>query len=366
SNRTHALHKHRPISLFPTIHPPSPDDISNERPIASGLDMMINLYKPVDDTFINVWNKVRTHASPTWIAQVQNQLSDALPPYFDCTESQAVELRVTQQWLRTMLWQLCVSQGLVSSVAADNSMTFKYPIEISRNLLSTTHQFSQQAMEVHGMGLIEKLFDIACCLTDVVACIPFSPDTFALGPQDYVSQFLTLLSALHSGQTRYLQLLVAKVSKVLPNLPLPQSLNIPPLGSGLGLAPSSLGAVPSNIGDELSSLTSVTLPSYLSTELIRQLTAQAGAQLPFSTFQHSLLQAPASRVEDLSLYDSSAPHSTHSSSSAPASQIGTPEPYDSTSQPRSQLPTQGHGHPAHTIPSSHPQHATIQSHQLGI
>lgn len=366
TERTHALHKHRPITLFPTIHPPSLDEIPSERPIASGLDMMINLFKPVDDTFINVWNKVRTLANPTWTAQVQNQLSEALPSYFDCTESQAVELRVTQQWLRTMLWQLCVSQGLVSSVAADHSMTFKYPIEISRDLLSMTHQFSQHAMEVHGVGLIEKLFDIACCLTDVVACIPFSPDTFALGPRDYVSRFLTLFSALHGGQTRYLQLLVAKVSEVLPNLPLPRSLNIPPLGAGLGLTPNSLGSVPSNISDELSSMATVTSPSYPSTELIRQLAAQTGAQLPFNTSQHALLQAPASRVEDLSLYDTAGPHSTHSSASASASQSGTPGPYDTTSQPRSQLPSQSHGHPVHTVPSSHPQHPTVQSHQLGI
>lgn len=213
---------------------------------------------------------------------------------------------------------------------------------------------------------IEKLFDIACCLTDVVACIPFSPDTFALGPRDYVSRFLTLFSALHGGQTRYLQLLVAKVSEVLPNLPLPRSLNIPPLGAGLGLTPNSLGSVPSNISDELSSMATVTSPSYPSTELIRQLAAQTGAQLPFNTSQHALLQAPASRVEDLSLYDTAGPHSTHSSASASASQSGTPGPYDTTSQPRSQLPSQSHGHPVHTVPSSHPQHPTVQSHQLGI
>jgi hypothetical protein len=115
---------------------------------------MVNLYKPVNDEFVLLWNKVHPHANPTWIAQVQNQLSEALPPYFDCTESQAADLRVTQQWLRTMLWQLCVSQGLVSSVSADITMTFKYPIEISRDLLALTTQFSQQAMEVHGVGLV--------------------------------------------------------------------------------------------------------------------------------------------------------------------------------------------------------------------
>jgi hypothetical protein len=157
-HRTHALHKHRPITLYPTIHPPTLDEIPSEGPIASGLDLLVNLYKPIDETFVQLWNKIHTNNNPTWLARLQNQLSDALPAYLECTESQAVDLRVTQQWLRTMVWQLCVSQGLVSSVAADNAMTFKYPIEISRDLLSMTQQFSQHAMEVHGMGLVSSSF----------------------------------------------------------------------------------------------------------------------------------------------------------------------------------------------------------------
>ncbi|KAF1958550.1 hypothetical protein CC80DRAFT_14427 [Byssothecium circinans] len=368
AERTHALHKHRPISLFPTIHPPSLNEFPEDRQIASGLESMVNLYKPVDDTFVHVWNKVRPHANPSWIAQVQTQLSEAVPSYLECMESQAVDLRVTQQWLRTMLWQLSVSQGLVSSVAADRAMTFKYPIEISRDLLSMTQQFSQHAMEVHGVGLIEKLFDIACCLTDVVACIPFSPDAFALGPRDYVSRFLTLFSALHGGQTRYLQLLVAKVTEVLPNLPLPRSLNVSQSpATAIGLAPGALGSVSSHIGDDLSSLPTVTSPSYPSNDLIRQLAAQTGAQLPFNTSQPpSLLQAASSRVEDLSLYDASGAHSTHSSGSAPPSQAGTPGPYCSSGQPRAQLPTQAHGLSPDSISSSHSQHATLASHHLGI
>lgn len=157
-HRTHALHKHRPISLYPTIHPPSLDELPSDRPIAIGLELLVNLYKPFDDTFFSIWNKVRSHANPTWLAQLQSQLSEALPPYLECTEIQAVDLRVSQQWLRTMVWQLCVSQGLVSSVAADAAMTFKYPIEISRDLLSLTHQFSQQAMEAHGVGLVSVVY----------------------------------------------------------------------------------------------------------------------------------------------------------------------------------------------------------------
>ncbi|KAF1966937.1 hypothetical protein BU23DRAFT_307139 [Bimuria novae-zelandiae CBS 107.79] len=368
AERTHALHKHRPISLYPTIHAPSLEGSPSETPVTSGLTYLINLFKPVDDTFISLWNKVQTHGNPSWIGQLQNQLTEALPSYFDCTESQAADLRITQQWLRTMLWQLCVSQGLVSSMAADNTLTFKYPIEISRDLLSMTHQFSQHAMEVHGVGLIEKLFDIACCLTDVVACIPFSPDTFALGPRDYVSRFLTLFSALRGGQTRYLPLLLVKVSDVLPSLPLPRSLNLPRniSTSTMSSTSGSLGTIASNIHDDLAGLPTIASPSYPSNELIRQLAAQTGAQLPFNTSQQSLLQAPSSRVEDLSLYDTSAPHSTHSSGSAPPSQAGTPSPYDSAIHSRPQLPTQAHNHAPSQIQQSHTQHPQLQNHQLGI
>lgn len=88
---------------------------------------------------------------------MHTQLSEAVPSYMECTEPQAVEIRITQQWLKAMAWQLCVCQGLVSSVSNDNCMTFKYPIDISRDLLSMAHQFSQQTMEMHGAELVRKL-----------------------------------------------------------------------------------------------------------------------------------------------------------------------------------------------------------------
>ncbi|OWY45860.1 transcription factor Pf2 [Alternaria alternata] len=267
AERTYALHKHRPITLHPTIHPPSLDEVPSDRPIAVGLELMINMFKVIDDTFINLWNRVHnTHASAAWITQVHTQLSEAVPTYFECTEVQEVQIRITQQWLRSQAWQLSVCQGLVSSVSNDIPLTFKYPIEIARDLLTISHQFSQQAMEMHGVGLIEKLFDVARCLTDVVACTSFSPNAFALGPRDYVSRFLTLISALRGGQTRYLPLLLAKLSEVLPNLPLPQSLNLPqtvPTGT-LGL----------------------------------------DAQPPYNIIQYPMVNVSTTHVGDMSLYDS--------------------------------------------------------------
>jgi hypothetical protein len=44
----------------------------------------------------------------------------------------------------------------LSSGNDDPSMTFQYPVEIARDLVSMTSQFSQQSMEVHGIGLVSR------------------------------------------------------------------------------------------------------------------------------------------------------------------------------------------------------------------
>ena len=195
----------------------------------------------------------------------------------------------------------------------------------------------------------------------MAACIPFSPNTYTLGPRDHIAHFLTLLSALRGGQTRYLQLLVAKVSDVLPNFPLPRTLNVPQ-NIYPGLSTGALGTVSSNMSDDMSgsSVASSSSP-HLSNELIRQLAAQTGAQLPFHTAQQSILQTPTSRVEDLTLYDVPAPAplppqssgSNHSGHSTPGPYMPSPS-HDSTSP---------HAHSSVQVPSSH---SHMQGHHIGV
>jgi len=115
----------------------------------------------------------------------------------------------------------------LSSGCDDPSMTFQYPVEIARDLVSMTSQFSHQSMEVHGIGLIEKLFDVACSLTDVLSLLPPNSDPFSLGPRDYLHQFMTLLSVLRNGDSRFLPLLLSKVHDVLPKLANPMLQTVP-------------------------------------------------------------------------------------------------------------------------------------------
>lgn len=219
TERAYALQQHRPLTLQSTINPPRLDEDPSETVELSGFIHLVNLFRPFDDTFVGLWNKARTGCTTEWLARLQQQLSEALPIYLQSTETQAVDLRCSQQWLRTMVWQLSISHGYLSSVSNENAMSFRYPIEISRDLVAATSGFSQQSMEVHGIGLIEKLFDVACTLTDVMSCVPYEQHSFEYGPRDYLNQLMTLISSLRGGQQRYMPLLLAKVHEAMPQLP---------------------------------------------------------------------------------------------------------------------------------------------------
>ena len=73
---------------------------------------------------------------------------------------------------------------------------------------------------------IEKLFDVACALVDVMS-LPINIATFELGPLDYLTQLINLISTLRGGESRYLPLIIAKIRDTLPALtsPVIRSLN---------------------------------------------------------------------------------------------------------------------------------------------
>ena len=76
-------------------------------------------------------------------------------------------------------------------------------------------------MEVHGIGLIEKLFVVACTLTDVMSCVPYEQYTFEYGPRDYLNQMMSLISTLRGGHQRYMPLLLSKINETMPSMPTP-------------------------------------------------------------------------------------------------------------------------------------------------
>lgn len=77
---------------------------------------------------------------------------------------------------------------------------------------------------------MEKLFDVAYVLIDVIAYTPPSvaePPISDLGPKDYLTYILSLVAKLRGGEDRFLPLLQEKISQVLPNFLNPLTWSLP-------------------------------------------------------------------------------------------------------------------------------------------
>jgi hypothetical protein len=74
---------------------------------------------------------------------------------------------------------------------------------------------------------IEKLLETTCALSSLLTLLPPTSDPFSMSPRDHLPQLLILLSHLRSGDSRFLPLLLSKVSDILPQLASPMLKTIP-------------------------------------------------------------------------------------------------------------------------------------------
>jgi hypothetical protein len=114
-------------------------------------------------------------------------------PLGSLIESQRADISVTQFWLLNRLWNLCLSHGLLRITSDRTELQFDFAYRIAKATLLTCNSLSLAAMEVHGVGFAEKLYDIATGITTALQASPQSvtlqmqlsatdDDTIALDP----------------------------------------------------------------------------------------------------------------------------------------------------------------------------------------
>ncbi|KAI5865385.1 fungal-specific transcription factor domain-containing protein [Durotheca rogersii] len=216
TERAYALHRGRPLTLQASINLPTMTDDPTD-PLAhqlNGYILLVKLFRPFDDMFLMLWNKTRNESSPSYLEVLQKQFSDMMSPFMSIPET---DLRANQQWLKTITWHLSMQNGCVPQGGQDQ-MQIQYPIDISRDLVSMTSQFSTQSTELLGTPLVAKLLDISSALIDVLSILPSSGDPFSIGPRQQLNSLSQLLSVLRNGDHHFLPLLLNKTHEILPRL----------------------------------------------------------------------------------------------------------------------------------------------------
>ncbi|RYO94860.1 hypothetical protein DL766_002759 [Monosporascus sp. MC13-8B] len=300
SERSHAIRYRRPttlqitpsspslLSLFKSSASASGDDGRDANdPAIVGFRCLAGLFGPLDTFFIALHGQEEIIGfallPPEALDGVEAGIDAALGGSGDpalsrlvhgLQDTQKANLRVTQAWLRIILWQLRLRLGhlttdertiavtaAVSPTAhhpyqqnsihsimnhddevntsagataasvtnlpttstagvggGNSSRTYRYPLAVARDLALSTRGLPLAAIAVHGAGLTEKLFDVACAVVNVLARVPVvDVNTSAAAKADF-AYLRDLIARLPGGTAVYAGLLEKHVRTTMPGV----------------------------------------------------------------------------------------------------------------------------------------------------
>ena len=222
SERSHAIRYRRPITLQITDEAP---EIDMNDPSLSGFWSLSALFRPIDTSFVALHNQERFAITPSLssLDYVETAVNTAIKPDTQLHETQKANLRITQLWLRMIVWKLRLHLGHLSENAHQHSLTYQYPLVVAKDLMLSTRDLSIDSIKIHGIGVTEKLYDIVSAVVDVLARVPVAssiPQGLAMGssPEDDLMYIRDLITKLPGGISTYEPLLEKHIQQVLPRL----------------------------------------------------------------------------------------------------------------------------------------------------
>ncbi|KAF9892173.1 hypothetical protein FE257_002579 [Aspergillus nanangensis] len=232
-----------------------------------GLARLMELFDAVDEDVIDCWNqrcKINSgycerltetkaleihqnlgHVSESerysgydWFKRGKSATSDfpnARPAMY-LRETQCADIFITKKWLQNRVWVLCFTHGLLRPSSEHPELSFNYAITVALDTLRICQSLRLSSLEAHGIGLVEKLYDIAISAISVASNtrIPLGngfaispaadtasstapspsgdfngPMSFAsrdmIRPQTLADDFLHLLNSLRGGKHPFLE-----------------------------------------------------------------------------------------------------------------------------------------------------------------
>ncbi|KAF3938763.1 hypothetical protein ABW19_dt0200611 [Dactylella cylindrospora] len=224
TERGYGLQQRRGVVLQPSISLPLIFE-SEDPCLLHGFVNLINLFKSVDRKFSNVWGVQANYATKgkgeeeikelgLWLVSFQEYISRAPLLLTESIETQKADIKVTREWLHMLAWQMSVRFGLLVGSSGDSKNTFltlKYPFVMARELAMVVASTQMTSLESHGVGMEQKVSDVAMCLTDLMTLFSDIPelDSFRDGKY-YLRIFLNLLSNFRGERSPYLDPILKK------------------------------------------------------------------------------------------------------------------------------------------------------------
>lgn len=144
-----------------TLHSPRcalPSYLPNGTELGSGFKALATLFAHFDEAS----NSSRSNSELTResLAALQAKLQAPVSCSSASSRANQTDVVVTQQWMRTLVWQRSMSLMMLSSTPLDEAMSLSFPTKIVGDLLKFSSVLSPECLKPHGFGMVRM------CLTE--------------------------------------------------------------------------------------------------------------------------------------------------------------------------------------------------------
>lgn len=147
-----------------------------------GFMRVVALFRLLDDIFIRHWlgDPSSEPITSAWIsAKCEDFYADerATSPLVEDDEldaAQRVDLLVTRHWLLVLTWRIAMSHKLLREAPPQDCLSLLFPLHVSQRLQQHLQSVPSAAVETHGVGIVQKVFELADTVADIFTHVPES------------------------------------------------------------------------------------------------------------------------------------------------------------------------------------------------
>ncbi|KAJ5471553.1 hypothetical protein N7530_008910 [Penicillium desertorum] len=168
TERGYALQQAKPVILRNSIH--KPQVLCSGDPIlAYGFINLINIFEKLTP---NLYDWVSAGGGDSTLERpptsaIQSSLCKAISLEW-VFEIQKVDILITQQWLQAMMWKLSMCHATQDGLRDGKVLPFYLPVMVGKAVMSVVGAASKDAVDAHGIGMEQKLFDMGISVADVI------------------------------------------------------------------------------------------------------------------------------------------------------------------------------------------------------
>ena len=161
-----------PVTLKTKITFPSTND-TDERGVLLGYHKLISLFWRFDQAGVFEMLDSQDESPDVFpaqteaLAEVRRNLEENTAEPYRMNDIQDLDILVTRQWMRVILWRLS-QNGFFSLESSEDVHTAPDPVSISKEFLTTIDQMSESTVKDHGPALENKVFEIASSVIDSI------------------------------------------------------------------------------------------------------------------------------------------------------------------------------------------------------